>query len=76
MFSDNQIWENEKYAMKVERMMDPSVADSAPTVRAVIFVKTEGGLRFLEFVWKDEKYLERLVKTTGMTPTDKKIVLE
>ena len=76
-FDDNQIWENEKYVLKVEKLLEPDISSRFPTIRAVIFTKTEDqGLRFLEFVWKDEIYLTKLVATLGLTLTQKKLVLE
>lgn len=73
----DQIWENEKYVLKIEDMPDSSRGVLQKTVRAVIFSKMEkSGLRFLEFFWRDEDYVRRLIKHLKMTESCKRLSLE
>lgn len=77
IFADNQIWENDRYVLKMEKLVDPTHGDQIPTIRAVIFSKTQDqGLRFLEFVWRDEVYLGKLIQVMKLEPTTKKLTLE
>lgn len=72
---DNQVWESDRYVIKIERIKDHEI-DSSSFLRAVIFTKSEDGLRFLEFVWKNDEYLQKLIEKMDMKQTNKKLILE
>jgi len=76
LLENDQLWETDKYVLKVERVNPPDSVSTIPTVRAVVFARTVKGLRFLEFIWHDEVYVERLIKTMKMERSDKKLTLE
>lgn len=69
---DGQLWENDRYVLKVEKL--PGEQDD---IRAVVFVKTEmEGLRFLEFVWKDRRYISNLIDRMKLEPSNKKLIIQ
>lgn len=81
-FRGNQLWESTKYVLKIEQCDKPESnnVDQHLNMRAVIFTKKvhKNGtkeLRFLEFVWKDEEYLRRLIKHMHMQLTKKHLTL-
>lgn len=75
---DGQLWENEKYVLKIE-MLRPveDREEDKQDMRAVMFVKTDKeGLRFLEFIWKDNKYISRLIEKMDLKLTQKKLIIQ
>lgn len=64
---DGQIYENDFYVIKIEQLDE--------SFRAMIFAKTDDGLRFVQIFYNKTKLIIDLLKKMNMIVTDKILIL-